>query len=157
MGWETKPGFCTNTNKHVSQHPSSHAHPLNTAPDSVSCQYPVSYSLSVGTVGYNLQTSGTDHQWNTWPIVLQDEKWWLRISLVHVKEQNFSHVNSEISPIQFFTRALWTAIWTISALRVFFTKANFSMDVFGNDYIFHGQLFSNGPFRPPVLVSSGHV
>ena len=30
--------------------------------DSVSCQSSVSYSLSVGTVGYNLQIPGTDHQ-----------------------------------------------------------------------------------------------
>jgi hypothetical protein len=44
-----------------------------------------------------------------------------------------------------------------------FIFPNFWMDVFGNDFIFHGeffpeeQTFSYGPFRPPVLVSSGHV
>ena len=55
------------------------SHPLHHSP-SVCCQSSVSYNLSVGTVGNNLQIPGTDHHWKNcllfgvfyFQIVLQD-------------------------------------------------------------------------------------
>ena len=40
----------------------SQTHPFNKTPDSVSSQFSVSYSLSVRTVWYNLQTTGTQEE-----------------------------------------------------------------------------------------------